>query len=84
MKLMDLNSENIKELSSSELNSLHRRCHQLYAINKKNKLENKSLIKMTVRTHSLIVVEMKRRGFKHNTPLEEGYEFLEKYLEILN
>ncbi len=83
MKLKDLNSENIKEISNSELNNLHRRCHQLYILNKKSEVENKILIKVIVRTHTLIVVEMKRRGFKHNTPLEEGYDFLEKYLEIL-
>jgi hypothetical protein len=68
MKLSDLNSESIKQISNSELLSLHRRCHQLYQLAKKR--NNIIMIKQIKKKHNLIVKEMNRREMKHTSVLE--------------
>lgn len=57
----------LKKLPSKNLLDYHRKCHMLYAIHKKKR--NKELVNMIVSWHDMIVVEMKNRGYSHNTPL---------------
>lgn len=78
MKLTDITPESIRKVSGKELLSLHRRCHQLYAlaILRKGKPE---FIMFIVKVHAIIEAEMKARGFKHKTPLSARYT-LENFL----
>lgn len=75
MRLDNINSESIKEISNQELLSLHHRVHQLFSLAKKRNANE--LKKRLIKVHSIIVKEMQRRGMNHKTPL------LEAYLEML-
>ena len=68
MKIEEINSSSIKEMSNQEVFSLHRRTHQLYTLakNRKDK-ENMRLMKSK---HNLLSSAMKKRGFSHKTPLK--------------
>jgi len=61
MKLELLNPKIIRTLSNKELISLHNRLHQLLSF--KNRKYKVNLIQL----HSLIVLEMKRRGLNHKS-----------------
>lgn len=67
MKIVDINNNSISKVSDKELINLHWRIHLLYKQFKK-KNDSKSVLNLE-RKHELIVKEMKKRGYKHNTPL---------------
>ena len=67
MKLIEINNQSIHTVSTKELINLHWRIHLLYSqFKKKNDLKSMSMLK---RKHDIIVLEMKKRKIKHNTPL---------------
>jgi len=65
MKLLEITSENLKDMDSKELLMLHFRMHQLYGSGNANTED-------VVNAHSFIVAEMKKRGMNHNivSPLD--------------
>jgi len=67
MKLSDIKPEILHELSTKELMMLHLRVHQLYSLAKRR--DNKDLMKSLIKTHSILISEIERRGMKHSTPL---------------
>ena len=70
MKLTNITPETVKKLPDKELINMHRRCHQLYGVTKSANFPNKDHKELLIKTHNLIVKEMNRRGFKHNSPLK--------------
>lgn len=65
MKLNEINSRTVRQLSNLELLSLHRRVHQLLALKK-----NKYSVDLK-RIHQILVNEMKRRKIKHYSEINE-------------
>lgn len=73
MKFKDINKKSLREISNSELVSLHRRVHQVYGAAKKRGLSTNEL----TRIHSLIVDEMEKRRLRHQTPLNKIYRIID-------
>lgn len=67
MKLDDITPERLQRLGNKEILSLHIRVHQLYSLALSRK--NKEMMTKLYNLHTVIVVEMERRGMKHNSPL---------------
>ena len=76
MKLELINRNSVKELSNTELLSLHRRVHQLSALknNQKNDL---------VKIHNILVVEIKRRKFQHMSDIKGDNTMKSNKIKIL-
>ena len=68
MKFTDINTKSIQEVSNKELISLHRRTHMLHALAIQRSYPAK-FISFLAKVHGIIEKEMKRRNFKHKTPL---------------
>jgi hypothetical protein len=69
MKLISITPNSIKKISNQELNSLHRRVHQLFGVSKKRQHLNKEYVRFLISVHAILIMEMNKRNLKHNTPL---------------
>ena len=72
MKIVDITPETVKELTTQQLMEIHRKLHMLYTGAKKRGINNPEYYQLLLQKHSIIVNEMKRRGYKHNSQLEEN------------
>lgn len=84
VKLASITRETIKRAPDKELLNLHLRCHQLWSLSMKGKNYDTKQIK---EKHSIIVFEMRQRGFKHHyinslddNTITEKYELLSNIL----
>lgn len=69
MKLTEITPISIKKVSNQELNSLHRRIHQLYGVSKKKHHINKEYVRFLISVHAILAMETNKRNLKHKTPL---------------
>jgi len=69
MKVADINSKSVKEISVQELMNMHSRMHMLYAGAIKRGAK-KEFINDIKSKHAILVAEMERRGYNHMTPLK--------------
>jgi len=67
VKLSEITRQSLEDVSKEELLNLHRRCHQLWALEG----QDRELLR---EKHDLIVQEMLDRGLRHRSPLEEEKE----------
>lgn len=72
MKLIDITSDSINNLSNKELLNLHWRIHQLYIHKIRTSLSDE-FKKMLIQKHQILVVEMTKRNMKHKTAIIEAY-----------
>ena len=77
MKIQEVTPDRLRKISDEELLNLHRRCHQLYPQVKEHGGQNINLEDI-INAHHLIVVEMERRGMKHNIRDELDRELKKK------
>ena len=75
MKLTQITTQSIKKVSNREVLNLHYRIHQLWGQRKTKKIDTKLLREK----HDIVVIEMKRRGMNHTTPLLE-MSVIDRYL----
>lgn len=66
--LKDITPNILRRFPDKLLLEYHRKCHMLYASHKPR--GSKETIQRIVYWHNMIVSEMLRRGFNHNTPLK--------------
>lgn len=69
MKLAEINEKTVQKVNNSELISLHRRIHQLYALGIKRKIIKKEFVLFLEKTHQILLEEMNKRKILHNSPL---------------
>lgn len=90
MKLNEITPETISKASTKELLSLHHRIHQLSGVASKHSKPSQKIIDLLnnlEKIHNILVNEMSRRKFKHQSNLTkmEGTLMakLEQYIEFL-
>jgi len=88
MKLNEINKEVISKVSNKELSSLHRRLHQMFGAASrfpKSSEKIKSLLLKIEKVHEIVVNEMSKRKFKHQSDLlkreETSMSKLDRFLE---
>ena len=72
MKLSQITAETLTKINNRSLLNLHFRIHQLYRLWKLK--QTKIDVAMLKDKHRLVVSEMKTRGIRHTTNLEQAIE----------
>lgn len=79
MIITEINPKSVKKINDRELLNMHRRCHQLYTIFKRNQNSQKN--KQIELKHEILANEILRRKMKHNSPLKTIHEHsIEDYI----
>jgi hypothetical protein len=72
MKLAEITASSLSTVTNRELLNLHFRIHQLYRL---WKLKRSNIdAEMLKEKHCLVAAEMKKRGIRHTTNLEQAIE----------
>lgn len=71
MKINNINAETVKNLTTQQLMDMHRKMHMLYSGAKKLGINNPEYYQLLLEKHDILVGEMIRRKYNHNTPLKE-------------
>ncbi len=67
MKIDEITSSSIKNMSNQEIFSLHKRTHQLHTLAKNRK--DKKQMQLLKTKHNMLCSAIKEKGFSHKTPL---------------